>query len=52
MASLMDIIWEETEKIKNKMVYALSLNEELGNLGYSMDKKLFNVVATLPTDDH
>eukprot|EP00833_Pecoramyces_ruminatium_P008221 jgi/Orpsp1_1/1182253/evm.model.c7180000080511.1 len=45
--NLIKIIEEETEIIKNKMIFALSLNENLGNLGYSMDEKMFRVVSTL-----
>lgn len=44
---LCHIIKEETNKYKKETVYALSLNENLNTLGYSMDEKLFNTVATL-----
>jgi len=33
------------------MVYALSFNENINSLGYSMDEKMVNVVATLPVTE-
>ncbi|OUM68312.1 hypothetical protein PIROE2DRAFT_4064 [Piromyces sp. E2] len=48
---LSTLIIEETEKIKNRMVYALSLNENMNNLGYCMDEKMLNTVATLDVSD-
>jgi len=48
---LSDIIKDETEAIKKRMAYALSLNENIGELGYCMDEKMFNVVATLPKEE-
>jgi len=46
-----NIIKEETEEIQKKMSLALSFNENLGNLGYSMDEKMFRVVSTFNIDE-
>jgi len=48
---LSDIIKDETKLIKEKMAYALSLNENIGELGYCMDEKMFNVVATFSKNE-
>jgi len=49
--SLSKIIKEETDIINDKMKLALSFNENLGNLGYSMDEKMFRIVSTLSIKD-
>jgi outer membrane murein-binding lipoprotein Lpp len=49
--SLSKIIKEETDIINDKMKLALSFNENLGNLGYSMDEKMFRIVSTLNIKD-
>ncbi|OUM63170.1 hypothetical protein PIROE2DRAFT_61436 [Piromyces sp. E2] len=47
---ILTIVNEKAEKIKAQMIYALSLNENIGNLGYCMDQKMFNIVAALPKE--
>ena len=46
VSGLTMVIKDETEKIKKQMSYALSLNKNIESLGYSMDEKMFNLVAT------
>jgi len=49
--SLLPIVKEETEKIHKKMALALSLNENLGKLGYSMDENMFEIVSTFTIEE-
>ncbi|ORX56081.1 hypothetical protein BCR36DRAFT_581226 [Piromyces finnis] len=49
--ALSKIIKEETEKIQKRMVLSLSFNENLNNLGYSMDENMFRVVSTFSTNE-
>jgi len=44
---VLKIVNKETDFIKNQMLFALSLNENIESLGYCMDKKMFDIVATL-----
>jgi len=42
------VVSEEIRKLKKSLAYALTLNENINTLGYTMEEKMLNGVAALP----